>query len=178
LQRTPYEPAPAPHTASRRAFLATASGVLVTLIGAFLAVPLVGTLLGPAFRRVQRHFARVAPVAGLPLHQPVELSFRDRERDAFLIEDVTRQVWAVRHTAEDVTVFSPICPHLGCRYRWVSGRRHFHCPCHDSVFAVDGRVLSGPAPRPLDTLPIEIRDGELRVKWERFEPGIPQKKAV
>jgi menaquinol-cytochrome c reductase iron-sulfur subunit len=162
----------------RRRFLALASGVLAGAIGAVLAVPGLGALVGPSFRRVQRHFARASGVSALPLRQPVEVSFRDREQDAFLVEAVTREAWALRHADGRVTVFSPICPHLGCRYRWVPDRRHFHCPCHDSVFALDGRVLSGPAPRPLDTLASEIRGDELFVEWERFEPGIPEKKAV
>jgi nitrite reductase/ring-hydroxylating ferredoxin subunit len=33
------------------------------------------------------------------------------------------------------------------------------CPCHGSVYAADGRVLSGPAPRSLDTLPMQVQGG-------------------
>jgi cytochrome b6-f complex iron-sulfur subunit len=42
---------------------------------------------------------------------------------------------------------SAICTHLGCmvsRVEW-----GYQCPCHGSKFDTDGRVLAGPAPRPL-----------------------------
>jgi Rieske Fe-S protein len=55
--------------------------------------------------------------------------------------------------------FSGKCPHLGCAYKW---RKHkilgqvFLCPCHLSIYDASGQVLDGPAPRPLDVLPIQV----------------------
>jgi cytochrome b6-f complex iron-sulfur subunit len=55
---------------------------------------------------------------------------------------------------------SGICTHLGCTVnRADSGYR---CPCHGSVFDEQGKVLSGPAPRPLDCYGVaQTRDGRL-----------------
>lgn len=51
------------------------------------------------------------------------------------------------------------CTHLGCTVPWREDEGRFHCPCHSSIFSIEGEVVSGPAPRPLDLFPIEI-DGE------------------
>ena len=32
-------------------------------------------------------------------------------------------------------IFSPICPHLGCRYSWIDDQKKFVWPCHGSVSA-------------------------------------------
>jgi len=164
--------------AGRRRFLALASGALGGLMGLALGIPIVGTIVGPSFQRARSRWARAGSVAALPVGHPVSLRYADREKDAYLIETVQRDVWALRRADGEVTVFSPVCPHLGCRYEWLSADQHFYCPCHRSVFAPDGRVLGGPTPRSLDTLPAEIRDGELFVAWQRFVLGIGEKKVV
>jgi Rieske Fe-S protein len=46
------------------------------------------------------------------------------------------------------------------------------------VFNIDGKVISGPAPRPLDTLPKEVKNNFLYVLWERFKPGIAKKEII
>ncbi len=57
---------------------------------------------------------------------------------------------------------SAICTHLGCT---VNRADHgFHCPCHGSVFDDQGRVLRGPAPRPLDQFLVVLsKDSRLLV---------------
>ena len=52
---------------------------------------------------------------------------------------------------------SPICSHRGCTVD-VRGPR-LVCPCHGSTYDRDGRVLRGPAERPLTRYPVE-RDGD------------------
>jgi Rieske Fe-S protein len=55
---------------------------------------------------------------------------------------------------------SPVCTHLGCTVD-IQGAR-LVCPCHGSTYDRQGRVLQGPAPRPLARYRAEVsRDGVL-----------------
>jgi Rieske Fe-S protein len=60
-------------------------------------------------------------------------------------------------------VFSNVCTHLSCRVNWEEGDGQFICPCHDGRFALDGGIVSGPQPRPLDRFEHKIEDGTLMV---------------
>jgi menaquinol-cytochrome c reductase iron-sulfur subunit len=163
---------------SRRGFLQVIIASLATLGSLILGIPLISYLVGPSLRVKQPHFALAGSVSSLPEENPADLTFADKTQDAYIQETKLRSVWAVKQSASDVTVFSPICTHLGCRYNWEPQSNHFVCPCHGSVFAKDGKVLAGPAPRPLDTLPTKIENNDLYVEWERFKVGIPQKEVV
>jgi len=80
-----------------------------------------------------------------------------------------KQVYVFR-TSLGFQVVSAICTHLGCSYRPFGPPSseyplvHALCPCHGSVFARDGRVLDGPAPRPLPFYYVDLTtDGRLLV---------------
>jgi len=55
------------------------------------------------------------------------------------------------------------CTHLGCVVRYREEENDIHCACHNSVFNIDGNNISGPAPRPLPELPVEIDNGNIIV---------------
>ena len=59
---------------------------------------------------------------------------------------------AIVRDADGVFAISTVCTHLGCLVK--QGSDGFHCPCHGSQFAADGRVLRGPAPKSLPWLQI------------------------
>ena len=159
----------------RSFFQKLAFGVLTFLGSLAIGIPLIGALIGPSFMKKRAPWAKIKDVNALVPDEPKEISFTDNREDAFIRETVVRNVWIVKHSSSEITVFSPICPHLGCRYHWNPKGRHFECPCHGSVFSSDGKVIGGPSPRPLDTLPQKIVKGELYVRWELFKLGIPQK---
>lgn len=61
-----------------------------------------------------------------------------------------------------IRALSAICTHLGCVVTLTS--RGFQCPCHGSKFDIDGKVLSGPAPKALEWLKVGMSpDGQLTV---------------
>ena len=43
------------------------------------------------------------------------------------------------------------CTHMQCTVEYNALNLTFDCPCHDSTYEVDGRVIGGPAVRPLKT---------------------------
>ncbi len=159
----------------RRRFLAWATGGVATALGAILAWPMVGFLIGPSFRKNAVGYSRVAKIDQIPAEGPVKLTFVLPEEDAFLRTSEQYAVWIIRGSANKLVAFSPICPHLSCYVDWNPAAKTFFCPCHNSVFSEAGAVLSGPAPRPLDTLPYKVVDGTLMVAWERFRAGIAEK---
>ncbi len=165
---------PDPVNPARRGFLALVIGILAFLNALIMGIPFVSSLFGAARKR-KVEWSKVAEVNSLPENRPVELKFRSLSEDAYHREEVLRSVWVIRHAPDSLTVFSPICPHLGCHFVWEPQKDRFACPCHASVYSIDGKVLYGPAPRPLDTLPYKVDNGLLYVQWERFRVGMPEK---
>lgn len=69
-------------------------------------------------------------------------------------------VIVARPSADQVVCFSAICTHAGCTVA-PSGMK-LNCPCHGSQFdALTGKVLQGPASRPLPEIDVTVRDGEV-----------------
>jgi cytochrome b6-f complex iron-sulfur subunit len=59
------------------------------------------------------------------------------------------------------------CTHLGCTVPWRAETGRFECPCHASAFDMTGDVVSPPAPRPLDVLPLRVENGIVKVEAGR-----------
>jgi nitrite reductase/ring-hydroxylating ferredoxin subunit len=54
------------------------------------------------------------------------------------------------------------CTHLACPVYYSRDERRLECPCHEGAFDVaTGNVLYGPPPRPLDTIEVEVRNGQV-----------------
>jgi nitrate reductase gamma subunit len=160
---------------TRRGFLARATGALILFVGVVAGIPLVGEVVGPIYRQKKREWVKVTDIASLPVDQPVNPTFAMQVVQAYMRQTDLRQVWLIKHADNTVTVYSPICPHLGCHYHWNPQSQRFECPCHGSVYTLDGRVIGGPAPRPLDTLAGKVEGGILYVQWEEFQVGVAQK---
>lgn len=157
---------------TRRSFFAWVTGAAAALIGLGLAIPLVGYVIGPALKKRERPWVDVGAAADLAEGTPTQLDYITTILDGWVETTAQKAVWAVKQRTGEVTVFSPICTHLGCGYRWDQSDRTFKCPCHGSVFDMEGRVLAGPAPRSLDRLPSRVEQGRLLVLYKEFKAGL------
>lgn len=61
---------------------------------------------------------------------------------------------------EEFIALSSRCTHSGCTVNYSATQNNLPCPCHGSVFAVNGSVLNGPANSPLETFTVE-REGNI-----------------
>jgi len=78
--------------------------------------------------------------------------------------------WLRRPDAQKIEALSAVCPHLGCSVGWDAAAKNFLCPCHNSRWTENGEMAgSGPAKRALDPLPIEVKDGRLRLTWVAYK---------
>jgi menaquinol-cytochrome c reductase iron-sulfur subunit len=158
---------------TRRRFFQWMTGLAAGFIGLGLAAPLVGYVINPALKRRAQAWVNVAAVGELPVGKPQQLEYVATVQDGYLETKTQKAVWAVKQVDGQVTVFSPMCTHLGCGYHWDGAEQKFKCPCHGSVYDVSGRVIGGPAPRPLDALPSKVDNGRLFVIFKEFKSGVP-----
>ncbi len=175
MEQNGYTPEGGQEETTRRRFLKWLLGIIAAVNVLIAGIPFLRSLAGPAARAKKSEWLKVAAISSLPEGRPVDIRFMAEPEEAYIHTEVLYSVWVIKHSPDEITVFSPICPHLGCRYQWDQQTGRFECPCHASLFAPDGKVLGGPAPRPLDTLPARIDNGNLFIKWERFKVGTPAK---
>ena len=63
-------------------------------------------------------------------------------------------------TSGTVVAFSAICTHMGCTVAPQGAT--LVCPCHGSHYdAFTGKVLSGPAPKPLPSVPVKVQGSDV-----------------
>lgn len=55
-----------------------------------------------------------------------------------------------------IIALSRVCTHLGCLVYFDEGEQKIICPCHAAKFTIEGHVLSGPAPKPLESIPLRV----------------------
>jgi len=89
------------------------------------------------------------------------------EVESFLPDSVTPvpqgQFYLSRLKDGSFLALSRTCTHLGCALPWDADEHKFICPCHGSTFDIEGEVLTPPATRGLNSYPLYIENGIIRV---------------
>jgi len=71
-------------------------------------------------------------------------------------------------TAEgEYRALSAVCTHLSCTVQYRSDLRQIWCACHNGLYDLAGRNVSGPPPRPLDVFQVHVRGDEIVVSRKR-----------
>jgi quinol---cytochrome c reductase iron-sulfur subunit, bacillus type len=156
---------------SRRSFYITAINLLGALMSAAAAIPAAAYLLIPPKSKRNGNWVEVADLNQLEVGEPKEIVYNRKRTDGWkkIVEKAT--TWLVRTDRGNVIAFTPSCTHLGCAYHWDDPTKRFICPCHGSVFALDGKVLVGPAPRPLDRYQCRVQNGQILIDSQIIQGG-------
>jgi len=158
---------PASHlTQTRRSFYSTLISGLGSTIGVALALPSAAYLLLGRKSSKAGSFVEAAELAQLEVGKPRELTFEQTRVDGWRTFQEKVIAWVVRTDETSVVAYSPRCTHLGCAYHWEEPRNQFVCPCHESRFSIDGKVLGGPAARPLDRYAVRVENSKVLIGSE------------
>ena len=67
-----------------------------------------------------------------------------------------------RTKSGELGAVNAVCPHAGCVVNWSAENpaKAFGCPCHGSIFTVDGKVVQGPATKPLARYQVKLQSGD------------------
>ncbi len=191
----------------RRKFMVMASGAIVAIIAAAMTFPMVKFLIYPMYQGFVNIWVKIGNLTSLAAENtPQLLKFVKVSKQAYMTDTVEKSLWVIKGTKEflemiysdennrvfksegkifwenkienQLVVYSGKCPHLGCPYRWDEPSKTFRCPCHNSVFKLNGEVVSGPAPRRLDVLPVKTEGDEIEVIDAEYRAGIKSKERI
>ncbi len=178
--------APSPETgaeeASRREFLQKVA--CLGLGGCALLGPVVAGAVVVAHPLLEKRgggvLARLALLEDLPVGGSPQLYQVMDEPTHSWLKFPRRAIGSVflwRPAAGEVLAFNAACPHVSGPVAYREEENDFHCPLHDSRFALDGHLLSNdsPSPRGLDALEVELRDQEVWVNFQNFTPNTAEK---
>ena len=155
---------------TRRRFLAGTLGWVSAAIAAALGIPAAVAVVSPTFRKDDLGWSPVArigkPEPGEPdlsvVGVPILTSFTSLVEDAYMKaapRDVA--IYVINQGNGEFVIYDDRCTHLGCPFSWSDKDTEFLCPCHNGVFDEEGRVLGGPAPRPLDRYEYKVENDVL-----------------
>ena len=63
----------------------------------------------------------------------------------------------------ELKAFSAVCTHLNCTVQYDGETSVIWCACHNGKYDLNGQVISGPPPRPLEPYQVNVRGDEIVV---------------
>jgi len=135
----------------------------ISLVGVGTATPLIMSSCTPkASQPVAKSvradgFQEVGTLTELDKNQQIlSTNLGSSDKKALVIRNPTNN--------NQLIAVNPTCTHAGCTVAWESEQQVFVCPCHDSQFSSDGKVLQGPAEKPLTSYTAKLEGDSILVK--------------
>lgn len=133
---------------SRRSFLSRLWMSLGLLLSYGTAAFYSFSFLSPRFKKPQPRRILVTSAGKLP--PGMSTTFKDLNGRKIVLVN----------SGQGFVALSTTCTHLGCTAYWEPEKGHFFCPCHNGFFDVNGNVISGPPPRPLDKFAVVVDEND------------------
>jgi menaquinol-cytochrome c reductase iron-sulfur subunit len=149
---------------SRREFVSIVTAATGTVIGASVGIPAIDYLITPALQvETAEAWIPVGPVANYPVGVPTLFNFNRTTTNGWVQTINSYGAYIIKHEDGSIFALSNICTHLSCRVNWKPEDNAYICPCHDAYYDINGGIIKGPQPRPLDKFQTKIEDGNLSI---------------
>jgi cytochrome b6-f complex iron-sulfur subunit len=136
---------------SRRTVLKTfLGGGIVASLGSFL-YPVLRYLVPPAETNLGVDSVVAATVNEL------------RPNSAKIFRFGSRPALLIRTAEGEYQAMSATCTHLSCTVQYRKDTQQVWCACHNGIYDLNGKNLSGPPPRPLEKYQVHIQGDEIQV---------------
>lgn len=73
----------------------------------------------------------------------------------------------VRTSEGEFRAVSAVCTHLSCTVQYKPETHQVWCACHNGLYGLDGRNISGPPPRPLEAYDVHVQGDQVVVSRKR-----------
>ena len=138
-------------TISRRSFMQISNRILAVLGLTAITVPIVAYFFPPNLEETPSEPVLVSSLDDLPPGASKTIRFG-------------RYPALVINTSAGLRAYSAVCTHFACVCKWDPDRELIVCPCHEGYFEpLEGQVVAGPPPLPLESLAVNIIDDEIYV---------------
>ena len=78
-----------------------------------------------------------------------------------IIKFGSRPALLVRVNELEWRAFSAICTHLNCTVQFQESTQQIWCACHNGFYDLNGKVVAGPPPRPLEEYDVRLRGDDI-----------------
>jgi menaquinol-cytochrome c reductase iron-sulfur subunit len=157
------------HHISRRDFIKITTAAVGTVIGAVIGLPAIAFLIDPALKSSKADaWIPLGKLENFEIGKPTPASFTRSKVNGWEKTVNSYGVFVLRTSESETLVLSNKCTHLGCNVNWNVDKQEYICPCHDAQFGINGNVLGGPPPRPLDRYSgdqVKVEDGTLLIHF-------------
>jgi Rieske Fe-S protein len=148
------DPKPPPEPARRRIIEILLGGGLLASFASFI-YPVLRYLVPP-------------PVAELGGDQVIAGKISElKPNSAKIFRFGSRPGLLIRNSDGSYRALSATCTHLGCIVQYRGELQEIWCACHNGLYDLNGRNISGPPPRPLEVYEVHVRGDEVVVSRKR-----------
>lgn len=119
----------------------------------------VASFLYPAIRFMDPPDIAEAAVNEVPAGRIQDL----KPNSGKIVKFGSRPVLLVRVDERELRAFSAVCTHLNCTVQFRDDTRQIWCACHNGTYDLNGKVVSGPPPAPLEEYAVRLRGDDVTV---------------
>jgi cytochrome b6-f complex iron-sulfur subunit len=145
-------PQPRPADNGRRRFVSILLGTGLLASAASFLYPVIRYLAPPKLPDLGSDAVLAARVSEMKPN--TAKTFRFGTRPGLLIQTASSEYRAMSAT----------CTHLGCTVQYRPDLHEIWCACHNGMYDLNGRNISGPPPRPLEAFEVQVRGNDIFVR--------------